>query len=273
MYTAMKIASNSPHVASISLRAALFHSTPVSDRKRRTHWDSGVGSFRDSSKRHNSYAKRVRKMGAKQTLLRNINAYADHLFESWKEGDYENDPSSSRWFKRQYWDNRTKKNSNGSWGFQWRSCRRNEGFQFCHSDGEEIEIIFRSAIGGERDFRWSFNSEKDFNWRNSSGYSNYRSSWNWRFGTDDEDSVDDEDDTSTDCYSSESVLASDRQILGLSALGPLNLEEVKNAYRACALRWHPDRHQGPSKVAAEEQFKHCSAAYQNLCDKLATCSG
>ncbi|RWR98124.1 DnaJ domain-containing protein [Cinnamomum micranthum f. kanehirae] len=81
MYTAMKIASNSPHVASISLRAALFHSTPVSDRKRRTHWDSGVGSFRDSSKRHNSYAKKVRKMGAKQTLLRNINAYADHLFE------------------------------------------------------------------------------------------------------------------------------------------------------------------------------------------------
>ncbi|RWR84595.1 dnaJ subfamily C member 7 [Cinnamomum micranthum f. kanehirae] len=254
MYTAMKIASNSPHVASISLRAALFHSTPVSDRKRRTHWDSGVGSFRDSSKRHNSYAKK------------------NHLFESWKEGDYENDPSSSRWFKRKYWDNGTKRNSNGSWGFQWRSVRRNEGFQFCYSDGEEVETIFRSATGGERVFRWSFNSEKDFNWRNSSGYSNYRSSWNWRFRTD-EGSTDDEDDTSTDCYSSESVLASDRQILGLSASGPLNLEEVKNAYRACALRWHPDRHQGPSKVAAEEQFKHCSVAYQNLCDKLATCSG
>uniref|UniRef100_A0A803QP12 J domain-containing protein n=1 Tax=Cannabis sativa TaxID=3483 RepID=A0A803QP12_CANSA len=67
----------------------------------------------------------------------------------------------------------------------------------------------------------------------------------------------------------ESDLSSHRLALGLSVSGPLKLEEVKNAYRACALKWHPDRHLGSSKAVAEEKFKLCSAAYQSLCDKLA----
>nr|GME01746.1 DnaJ/Hsp40 domain-containing protein [Ipomoea batatas] len=67
----------------------------------------------------------------------------------------------------------------------------------------------------------------------------------------------------------ESDLKSERLALGLNPSGPLNLEDVKNAYRSCALKWHPDRHAGPSKVVAEEKFKVCSAAYQLLCDKMA----
>ncbi|RZC20683.1 hypothetical protein D0Y65_007166 [Glycine soja] len=62
---------------------------------------------------------------------------------------------------------------------------------------------------------------------------------------------------------------SDRLALGLSVSGPLKLEDVKNAYRPCALKWHPDRHQGSSKAVAEEKFELCSAAYQSLCDSLA----
>ncbi|KAG5072280.1 hypothetical protein JHK86_007491 [Glycine max] len=60
-----------------------------------------------------------------------------------------------------------------------------------------------------------------------------------------------------------------RLALGLSVSGPLKLEDVKNAYRPCALKWHPDRHQGSSKAVAEEKFELCSAAYQSLCDSLA----
>lgn len=66
----------------------------------------------------------------------------------------------------------------------------------------------------------------------------------------------------------ESDIVSERVALGLDASGPLKIEDVKHAYRACALKWHPDRHQGSSKAVAEEKFKHCSAAYQSLCDKL-----
>ncbi|CAN6218771.1 unnamed protein product, partial [Urochloa humidicola] len=83
----------------------------------------------------------------------------------------------------------------------------------------------------------------------------------WR---DEEEKTDSEDEVSTP---SEVYLA--RQALGLSTSGPLKLEDVKSAYRACALRWHPDRHNGSSKATAEEKFKHCSAAYQTLCDSLA----
>ncbi|GMP97255.1 hypothetical protein CsSME_00045583 [Camellia sinensis var. sinensis] len=134
-------------------------------------------------------------------------------------------------------------------------------FHFCKDD-IDVETIFRSSFGGNRHFYWSFVDEDFSRWRSSSGYSNnYRTSWNWRHG-------DEEDYDSTESDSSESDLASDRLALGLSAYGPLKLEDVKNAYRVCALKWHPDRHQGSSKAVAEEKFKACSSAYQSLCDKL-----
>eukprot|EP00268_Persea_americana_P049171 TRINITY_DN5247_c0_g2_i2.p1 TRINITY_DN5247_c0_g2~~TRINITY_DN5247_c0_g2_i2.p1 ORF type:complete len:267 (-),score=65.34 TRINITY_DN5247_c0_g2_i2:289-1065(-) len=241
MNTAMKTATMSPQVASMALRAAFFHSTPISDRRRRTHWDSG-GSLGGSSKRANCHAKRVRRREAKQTLFRNVSAYADHLFEFWKAGDEEKDQSSSRRFKRQHRSNGTKKDSNSYWESQW--SQRNGGFQFCCSDDEEVENMFRSSFGGEKYFYGSFNHAKKFYWTSSSGYSYYRSSWNWKSRTDDEDG------SPSDCNSSELALASERQTLGLNGSGPLKLEEVKSAYRACALRWHPDRHQGPAKGLA-----------------------
>lgn len=41
-------------------------------------------------------------------------------------------------------------------------------------------------------------------------------------------------------------------------------EEVKKAWRACALRWHPDKN--PDDKEAEERFKACSNAYHTLGD-------
>ena len=43
-------------------------------------------------------------------------------------------------------------------------------------------------------------------------------------------------------------------------------EEIKRAYRKQALEWHPDRHQGADKEAAEKRFKEINEAYQILSD-------
>ncbi|KAJ4971952.1 hypothetical protein NE237_005051 [Protea cynaroides] len=258
MNTVMKTALNNNYQGiPIPLRAALFHSTPVSDRKRRTHWDSGSGgAVRGSSKRFNHYAKRSRRFHAKETLLRNVSAYAEHLFQSWQCPDDQYVSSSNRgtsWFKR-HWT------GNGDQGPQ--QYNRRKGFRFCTEDDEETETILRFTFSGERCFYWSFINEESPRW-NDSNYNKHRSSWSWRSRLEDE-----YDDTSTEYESSDVDLASDRLALGLSASGPLKLEEIKNAYRTCALKWHPDRHQGSSKVVAEEKFKKCSAAYQSLCVNL-----
>lgn len=39
---------------------------------------------------------------------------------------------------------------------------------------------------------------------------------------------------------------------------------LQEAFRKCALTWHPDRHSGAAKHAAEEKFKEVQAAYQLL---------
>ncbi|KAH6822606.1 Chaperone DnaJ-domain superfamily protein [Perilla frutescens var. hirtella] len=57
----------------------------------------------------------------------------------------------------------------------------------------------------------------------------------------------------------------DRKILGLPTSGHLKIEDVKAAFRSSALKWHPDRHQGSARAAAEQKFKHCVDAYKSLC--------
>jgi DnaJ-class molecular chaperone len=43
-------------------------------------------------------------------------------------------------------------------------------------------------------------------------------------------------------------------------------EEIKKAYRKQALEWHPDKHAGSDKEAAEKRFKEINEAYQILSD-------
>ncbi|PSR84555.1 Chaperone protein like [Actinidia chinensis var. chinensis] len=254
-----------PSASSIfNVRASLFHSTPVLDRRRRTHWDSGGGANRDSSRprRFNHYSNRYRKLHSKQTLLRNVSDFADQLFQSWQNGFDEYDSSSrqnSSWFRREY---EAKGPQRGWTSTKGPHSSGRRAFHFCE-DGDDSETIFRSAFGVNRHFYWSFVEEDFPRWKGSSGfYNTNRTSWNWRH-RDEEDY-----DSSSESDSSESDMTSDRVTLGLRASGPLKLDDVKNAYRACALKWHPDRHHGSSKAVAEEKFKACSAAYQSICDKL-----
>lgn len=43
-------------------------------------------------------------------------------------------------------------------------------------------------------------------------------------------------------------------------------DELKKAYRKQAMEWHPDKHQGSDKEAAEKRFKEINEAYQILSD-------
>ncbi|KVI03512.1 uncharacterized protein LOC112511970 isoform X1 [Cynara cardunculus var. scolymus] len=264
MNRATKIALDNLNNSPFHLRTALFHSTPVLDRRRRTHWESAGSFYRSSSRRPNFNSRRQRKFYAKQELLRNANAFTENLFQGWRDFD-EFDPSSSH-------GSSSFKGFNMSGGFNGnraskgpRATGRRKGYQF-HEDVEEVETIFRSAFGGNGFYFWSFINDEPP--RSSSGFhSNHRTSRSWRHRLEDED--EDEDEFSSESDRVETNLTKDRMTLGLSGSGPLSLDDVKNAYRVCALKWHPDRHEGSSKAIAEEKFKVCSAAYQSLCDKLA----
>uniref|UniRef100_A0A0E0KX43 J domain-containing protein n=1 Tax=Oryza punctata TaxID=4537 RepID=A0A0E0KX43_ORYPU len=80
----------------------------------------------------------------------------------------------------------------------------------------------------------------------------------------------DSDDESEDDTSETTNIGSHahRAILGLPPCGPLTLDAVKIAFRASALRWHPDKHPGSSQAVAGEKFKLCVNAYNSLCNVL-----
>ncbi|KAF8097798.1 hypothetical protein N665_0280s0002 [Sinapis alba] len=269
MNAAIRAAILRPQSLASHLKTALFHSTPVLERKRRTSWES----------RSYVHKKRNRRMREKQELLRNVNAFAANMFTSWHHDDDDDKPSSGKrtsWYKKQY-AKEPKGKWNGKHGSQSWGPRH---FDFCEVDDEDFDIdyVFRTAFGGSRGFSFSFTHEEDDEsprWHHrhhSSRFSNNSNKRSWRSKHHRiyEDEEEEDGYTSTESSDSESEpnQASHRQALGLSPSGPLNLKEVKNAYRTCALKWHPDRHQGSTKEAAEAKFKLCSVAYQSLCEKL-----
>uniref|UniRef100_A0A452Z2I9 J domain-containing protein n=3 Tax=Aegilops tauschii subsp. strangulata TaxID=200361 RepID=A0A452Z2I9_AEGTS len=229
---------------------ASFHSTPPLQRKRKTQWQH----------RFNFYAKRRRNRDTKRTMIRNMSEYAEQLFNSWRDEDEKKDASSGpSWFRGHRWVRDSRNNGFRSHEFYYDTVKSRGGFEFCTSDDDdEPETVFRNAFrGNQHTYYWSFESD-DFPRRNSRR-SHSESSGHWSYETDDEGEI-----------STQTEVSVARKALGLSTSGPLKLEDVKSAYRTCALRWHPDRHHGSSKATAEEKFKRCSAAYQTLCDSLAT---
>uniref|UniRef100_A0A2P2IR72 Heat shock protein binding protein n=1 Tax=Rhizophora mucronata TaxID=61149 RepID=A0A2P2IR72_RHIMU len=210
------------------LQTALFHSTPILERKKR--------NFASSEYRSNYYSRRSRNFYSKQSLLREGNVLLDYLLGKCKYDFDEEDAYSSRdtsWFRKQYCKRSSKKWPGNQGSRHWVK----KGFQF-YEDDYEFETIFQSGFGG---FHWSFINEESSQWRSYFGYSNNHGRWR-RYR------VEEEYNSSSESDSSESNLTLDRIALGLSPSGPLKIEDVKTAYRACALKWHPDRHQGSSKV-------------------------
>ncbi|KAG8080620.1 hypothetical protein GUJ93_ZPchr0007g3436 [Zizania palustris] len=192
-------------------------------------------------------------------MLRNMSEYAEYLFQSWRDEDAKNDESSGpSWFRGHRWVRNPKTNGFHPHDFYRGNFRRSVGFEFCMSDEDEPETVFRNAFRGQQHtFYWSFDPD-NFHSRNYK-CSQSESSRRWSYTSDDEDET-----------SLQTEVSLARHALGLSTSGPIKLEDVKSAYRTCALRWHPDRHSGSTKATAEEKFKHCSAAYKTLCDSLAS---
>ncbi|XP_027904770.1 uncharacterized protein LOC114164334 [Vigna unguiculata] len=128
-------------------------------------------------------------------------------------------------------------------------------------DGQPEQIFHASY--GNKCYTWSFNNwsgsfehstSEGFEWREHSNRTN-----KWKNESDVE-----QDDDDLCCVGS----SSDRTVLGLPPTGPLKIEDVKNAFRLSALKWHPDKHQGTSQAMAEEKFKLCVDAYKTLCNAL-----
>nr|GEV85682.1 hypothetical protein [Tanacetum cinerariifolium] len=120
-----------------------------------------------------------------------------------------------------------------------------------YDDFDDPGMHFRATFGN-RQHSWSFQSWEEsfyqsqtsgFKWREEPDRRN-----KWRTISDDES---DEDDDQPSVIGSHS----DRTALGLPINGPLKIEDVKIAFRLSALKWHPDKHQGPSQALAEEKFK------------------
>ncbi|KAI4364005.1 hypothetical protein MLD38_020151 [Melastoma candidum] len=239
----------------VPFRCSFFHSTTVLERKRRTRWES----------RSSQFSRNSRRLRSKHTRLRDIHAYADILLQGWQDVADNSDeppPGADSWFRR-YWSRGFTNERNRK---QRSYHHRQGGFQFCNDDDSDVETIFESAFSGDKFFHWSFIRDEDPHWwGNSRNHSRRYQRFEYRrgFSDDDYDSLPESDAAGS------SISNSDRLALGLKASGPLKIDDVKNAYRSCALKWHPDRHQGSSKAVAEEKFKICSAAYQSLCNKLA----
>ncbi|KAL6619843.1 hypothetical protein ACP70R_034982 [Stipagrostis hirtigluma subsp. patula] len=143
----------------------------------------------------------------------------------------------------------TGKNRHSKSGQNWRNF-----------DEDDCTDTPYGTFGGKRSFTWYWPGEDDglgsspsgFQWRDESQSTKSRDKfWN-------ESDIDEEEDLGHD------NLQSHRISLGLPLLGPLKLDHIKSAFRASALKWHPDKHQGPSQAEAEEKFKRCVEAYNAL---------
>ncbi|KAL5995659.1 hypothetical protein ACLOJK_025726 [Asimina triloba] len=128
--------------------------------------------------------------------------------------------------------------------------------------------IFEATFGG-RCFTWSFSSCENSHFQNSTPGFEWREDSHWKKSKRRKWETSETDDD----YDDEPAVVgshSDRTTLGLPLTGPLKMEDVKSAFRASALKWHPDKHHGPSQVMAAEKFKLCVNAYKSLCNALST---
>ncbi|CAO2831033.1 unnamed protein product [Amaranthus hypochondriacus] len=133
-----------------------------------------------------------------------------------------------------------------------------------NDDDEHPETVFHATFG-DRAYTWSFNS-----WTGSSQRSTPRFDWGEFFHrtSDQQQRWQASHESDSENEVCDVGLRSERVILGLPQNGVLKLKDVKNAFHLSALKWHPDKHQGPSQAAAEEKFKLCVSAYNSLCSAL-----
>ncbi|XP_074571565.1 uncharacterized protein LOC141828097 isoform X4 [Curcuma longa] len=221
-----------------------FHSTPVAAAKRKSKWDCKADKY-----------------GPKPSKDESFHDFTDGARETFntESGAYDFDATSTSGSGRKAKFHSSSYSGKCKHG---KSKGRQKGFsdEYYH---EQPETIYEAYFGRFRGFSWSqeawenfhFNkSGKQFEWKDESRWERTsRRAWS---GSDDDDEL---TDVSSHMH---------RVTLGLPPTGPLKLVDVKSAFRISALKWHPDKHQGPSQAKAAEKFKLCVDAYNSLCSVL-----
>ncbi|XP_039002861.1 uncharacterized protein LOC120129426 [Hibiscus syriacus] len=245
---------------------ASFHSTPVTYEKWKTKWNFDERSKQQTTKnyiRYTVHQKRADTKAALKHLLHNSGcskvSFQDEV-QKWKfEGTEGQDSDGSDKKRRSRFSGRHVQKSNH------KKVKRKLKRESFSEEFDHPERIFQAKFGSKW-YTWSSgeghsfkNPESGFEWREKSGWTNQRTR-GWEGASDAESDEDDEPYSVGSC--------SDREILGLPQTGPLKIEDVKNAFRISALKWHPDKHQGPFQEMGEEKFKQCVDAYKSLCHAL-----
>uniref|UniRef100_A0A5B7C5F7 J domain-containing protein n=1 Tax=Davidia involucrata TaxID=16924 RepID=A0A5B7C5F7_DAVIN len=258
-----------------STHLASFHSTPTSFEKWKNKWNLDVGRGQQPSKNYVKYATRQKRSDAKKALkdlLFNsgsstisfqgkVPTWNTDGTSSWDAPEADHSDSSD---KKGRSKSSTHRASKAHQKRRKRKFRRESSFE---DFDEHPETIFQATFGN-RCYSWSFKSWEQPSFQSSTTGFEWREHLNWtnsrnkEWETTSETESDDESTVVGSC--------SDRAILGLHPKGPLKIEDVKNAFRLSALKWHPDRHQGPSQATAEDKFKLCVNAYNSLCNELSS---
>ncbi|CAL9000836.1 unnamed protein product [Prunus brigantina] len=238
-------------------RFSWFHSTPTSCEKWKNKWTFDVKSSQQPSKNYIRYATRQKRADTKKAL-KNL------LFNSGSSKNFfqniqnENDSGSSPQ------KHRSRSSRHAEKSHHKKTKREFKRESFSEDNDNNPEYIFRATFG-KKWYTWSFDSGRDSSFKDSeSGFEwTEQSSWKdkskrWENSSDAES---DDESCTIGCYS-------DRTILGLPPTGPLKTEDVKKAFHLSALKWHPDKHEGPSQAMAAEKFKLCVNAYKSLCNAL-----
>ncbi|KAK7282369.1 hypothetical protein RIF29_11068 [Crotalaria pallida] len=257
-------------IPSSATRLSAFHSTPCSCDKWKSKWNStDINKGQQSSKKHIKFVTRQKRADAKKALKSLLYNSGSAKF-SFVDKETKWNERTSNWYgdhdvHSNNYSNKGQRKS-GQWfggKAQNKSKRKIRRESFCEDVDGHPEQVFQATFGN-RWYTWSFGnmrkssseqSTSGFEWKQHSTRTN-----KWKSASDVES-----DDESC-CVGS----SSDRTILGLPPSGPLKIEDVKNAFRLIALKWHPDKHQGSSQAMAEEKFKVCVNAYKSLCNALSS---
>ncbi|XP_073148801.1 uncharacterized protein [Henckelia pumila] len=236
-----------------TIYSASFHSTDACFEKWKHKFKVDGGSNQQQSKNCIRYAVRQKRADTKKALknlLFNGGCSITKPEKSFSkiEADYGDQLNKKSRIKPAHQARRDKKTK--------RKHRRENS---CEDFDEYPERVFEATYG-KRCFEWTFKPWKmGFDWRETSDWS--KSTYQ-EHGAKSRIESDDEPFIVGDY--------ADKRILGLPTAGPLKIEDVKHAFRQSALKWHPDKHQGPSQADAEEKFKNCANAYKSLCNAFAT---
>ncbi|XP_074295543.1 uncharacterized protein LOC141623329 isoform X2 [Silene latifolia] len=228
-----------------------FHSTPICYDKRKKKSNSGKGpqvpskdfnGAKVSPKNHTKFVTRLKRADNKRALKSLFSLYADPgtTFQNddpWKmRGRISCDTDSTKKRRPKSEQERAEKIHN-------QRMRRKFRKKY-HGEDDDPETIFEATLGG-RFYTWSFESSNGSSRRSSPRF-------DWRDAFRDTNASDKGWDTFNEPDYKEKTcnvgLPKDRALLGLSPKGPLQMKDVKNAFHLSALKWHPDKHQGPTQI-------------------------